>query len=512
MSADALQVIGCIAAAGAAGLSLLTDDRRLRAAGLLAALGIALVLLVGEAWDSLEPVRDEPAKLAGVVLAAAGVIAALSAGLLRWRLLLPLAIVAALPFRVPVDSGADQANLLVPLYAVIAAGAVVVAIEAVRASGRVEHRIPRALRLVMAAAVLLYAVQVSYSEDLDFATRNVAFFLVPFAAMFALLADVRWSPKLLGGAAAVLIAEALLFSLVGITQHFAGHIFWNSALEMSNDFHFYFRVNSLFWDPNIYGRYLALAVTLALAVLLWTRDSRRAALLAGVIAVLFAGMTFSFSQTSFLSMLAGVTVLAALRWSWRWTAVGVVIVLAATFISVKEVGGLSDSAKTSRGGADDVTSGHSTLIEGGAKLFANRPLQGYGSASFSDAFADNEHIEKGETTVSHNEPVTVAAEQGLPGVLAYLAVLGVALLTLTTGIRAVAPGLGAPEDAVPDPLIDDTGALPLARLAVLAAFCALLVHTIGYAGYLSDPLTWVLLGVGGALAPELPPPRKLLAR
>ncbi len=28
----------------------------------------------------------------------------------------------------------------------------------------------------------------------------------------------------------------------------------------SNEFHIYFRVNSVFWDPNVYGRYLALAI------------------------------------------------------------------------------------------------------------------------------------------------------------------------------------------------------------------------------------------------------------
>ena len=31
----------------------------------------------------------------------------------------------------------------------------------------------------------------------------------------------------------------------------------------SNEFHTYFRVNSVFWDPNIYGRYLALVVVVA---------------------------------------------------------------------------------------------------------------------------------------------------------------------------------------------------------------------------------------------------------
>ena len=46
----------------------------------------------------------------------------------------------------------------------------------------------------------------------------------------------------------------------------------------------------------------------------------------------------------------------------------------------------------------------------------------------------------------------------------------------------------------------------------LAAFCALLVHTIGYAGYLTDPITWVLLAVGAALAPSPLPPLSNLLR
>ena len=39
-----------------------------------------------------------------------------------------------------------------------------------------------------------------------------------------------------------------------------------------------------------------------------------------------------------------------------------------------------------------------------------------------------------------------------------------------------------------------------ARVAVLAAFTALLVHTMAYAGFFEDPIAWVLLAVGGSLA------------
>ena len=46
----------------------------------------------------------------------------------------------------------------------------------------------------------------------------------------------------------------------------------------------------------------------------------------------------------------------------------------------------------------------------------------------------------------------------------------------------------------------DTPSLPIARAAVLAAFVALLVHTMAYAGFYEDPITWVLLAVGASLA------------
>jgi putative inorganic carbon (hco3(-)) transporter len=40
----------------------------------------------------------------------------------------------------------------------------------------------------------------------------------------------------------------------------------------------------------------------------------------------------------------------------------------------------------------------------------------------------------------------------------------------------------------------------IARAAVAAAFCALLLHTLVYAAYLEDPLSWTLLAIGAALA------------
>ena len=50
---------------------------------------------------------------------------------------------------------------------------------------------------------------------------------------------------------------------------------------------------------------------------------------------------------------------------------------------------------------------------------------------------------------------------------------------------------------------------PIASAAILATFVALLVHTMAYAGFFEDPITWVLLAAGASLAAwqnQAPPP------
>jgi O-antigen ligase len=134
------------------------------------------------------------------------------------------------------------------------------------------------------------------------------------------------------------------------------------------------------------------------------------------------------------------------------------------------------------------------------KLAKHRPLYGYGSASFSKEFARAEHVNPGDTTISHTEPVTVAAEQGAIGIAGYLVLLAAAVWTVFSGLRSIAPGLGARFKSLAE---GDRVELVPARIGIAAAFTALLVHTIGYAAYLTDPLTWALLAVGGVLAAEV---------
>jgi putative inorganic carbon (HCO3(-)) transporter len=409
MSAEALEVAGSIAATVSVSAAVLAGDRRLRAAGMVLGLALALALIAGQGWDELESVRERPALLAGLCAAAAAALAGGGLLLRRWPLALPLLLVAALPFRIPIEVGGEDVNLLLPLYAVIGAGALALTIDALTTDREPPPRPPRALLVALCAATVLYAVQASHSSDIAFAARNVGFFLVPFAAMFVLLTEVRWTPRVLAVALAVVVAEAVLFTFVAVGQFAAQDIFWNPALELSNDFHFYFRANSLFWDPNIYGRYLALAAVLVTATLMWTRDPRRIGGMALLLAVVSVGLLLAFSQTSFLALLFGVGVLCALRYSLKWALVAAPFAVVAVAVAVIVVGGTSEAEND----ATEISSGRTTLVGGGVDLFESEPLVGHGSASFSEAFAEQEGIESRKTTVSHNEPVTVAPHHGV---------------------------------------------------------------------------------------------------
>ena len=75
----------------------------------------------------ISDLRDDPARLVALAVAAVAAAVILAAAFRRWAAALPLAIVFALPFRIPLHAGGDTANLLVPLYLVIGGGVLFVA-------------------------------------------------------------------------------------------------------------------------------------------------------------------------------------------------------------------------------------------------------------------------------------------------------------------------------------------------------------------------------------------------
>ena len=59
-------------------------------------------------------------------------------------------------------------------------------------------------------------------------------------------------------------------AIVGLWQCTAEDIWWNQTLHQANVYSRFFRVNGIFFDPNILGRYLVVGILICVA-LAWVR-------------------------------------------------------------------------------------------------------------------------------------------------------------------------------------------------------------------------------------------------
>src|SRR3954464_3853401 len=381
----ALEILGVIAAALLAGGAIVAPAVRGRAGAMVAALALAPALLLADIWASpqLDALRSRPAAFALAALGGLVVVAGLALVLDRRPALLPALAVAALPFRIPISAGGSTASLLLPLYLVVAAGVLAYAVPRLRDEDDDAPFQPRALEWLLAAAPVLCAVQSAWSSDFERALQQVAFFYVPFALLFCLLREVEWTPRVLATCLGVLVALAVVFVGVGFVEYARKELFLNPKVITANQFEDYFRVNSLFFDPNIYGRFLAM-VMLAVTALLLTRARPREVAAGGVLlAVLWGGLLLTFSQSSFAALLVGLAVLGALRWNARRTLmVGGAVLVAGVIFVIAAPGALHLDLGSSES-ADRATSGRADLIAGGARLFADAPIAGHGSAGLA---------------------------------------------------------------------------------------------------------------------------------
>jgi O-antigen ligase len=122
-----------------------------------------------------------------------------------------------------------------------------------------------------------------------------------------------------------------------------------------------------------------------------------------------------------------------------------------------------------------VTSGRSKLVSKGLKLAVHHPVIGVGVGGFRRAYADLTHLRGKEpkAAASHTTPITVAAENGVPGLLLLVWLVGTALLVAFRRLGGAFEG-----DA---------------RLVFGLALTAILVHCVFYNALFEDPLFWGLL-------------------
>jgi putative inorganic carbon (HCO3(-)) transporter len=469
MSAEVARLGGPL---GAVGLALLLTatrrDLRLAGLGAWALGGLALV-------PYLAPEGNRPLLAAAGVLGLAATVAA-AVVLRRWPWALALGALACAPARIPVDVGDTEANLLVPLYGVIAAGVLSFGYDLLRGDSRTRELGPLAWPL--AGFVAWSGVSILWTDDLREGAIDLLFFFLPFGLLAVCLARLPWNRTALQLSYGALAAMALVFAVIGVYQWLTRDIFWNPKVVVGNAFAPFYRVNSVFWDPSIYGRFLVVAILATLVIAL--ASVRREVVLAAtaLIVVLWTGLLFSFSQSSFAALIAGVLLAAAYFWRWRSAAaVGLAVVVMATvgFSAPQVRDSLLDE---SRRGLDRATSGRWGLIEDGARIGLDHPLEGVGLGSFKHEYAERTGLRGAEPAraASHNTPITVAAETGLPGLALLVWLVAAAIVTALrrAGRRRL------------------TGRVSLFAALGLAAIA---VHSLFYDAFFEDPMSWGLFGV-----------------
>jgi hypothetical protein len=408
----------------------------------------------------------------GVVLVAIGTAAAVTIAvpLARSPGAVPVVLLAAAPFRVPVQLGEEEAFLLLPLYLVIAAAALALAYRILR--GERPAAPPFLLALPLAAFVTFASTSFLWTWDERAGGIELAFFLFPFVVGLATVARsplADWLPRAL---LVTLVALGTLFAAVGIWQAHTRTLFFGRDVEVANAYTSFFRVTSLFKDPSLYGRYLVVPIAVLLVAILVRRGRTVDWLVAtGFVAFLFLGLFYSYSQSSFVALFV-VTFAVAIVGADRRTRV---VLLGCALLASLVAAGVAGAAIGGRS-AKDVTSGRSRLVTVTLDTFEERPFVGVGVGG--QPRASSEIARKGSPSrnASHTTPLTILAELGVVGFALYawlLAATAWALVLVSRRDRAYGVGLAA-------------------------ALLALVVHSLLYAGFFEDPLTWGVIGLTAA--------------
>jgi O-antigen ligase len=472
---DAAQVAALLGALGAL-LVILGRGRAVPLTG-FGLLGVATVLLgrslAGD--DDFELLLTKPAGIALIAVGAAAA-ALLAVMFARHPAVVPVALLVAAPFRVPVELGSEKAFLLLPLYLVLAGSVLALAAGLMR--GARSPSTPRLLALPLAAFVVYSAASYLWTHDPRQGGIALAFFLFPFVAGFGVVARTPLAPWLPRALAFTLVALGAVFAAVGLWQAQTRTLFFAQDLEVANAYTTFFRVTSLFKDPSLYGRYLVVPIAVLLVILLFRRGRPLDwALIAVVVAFLFAGLYFSYSQSSFVALFAVTFALAVLGGGRRLRIVlvccAVAAALAAAGFAAQAVNGQS---------AKEVTSGRSRLVEITLDAFRVNPVVGVGIGGQPLASAEENGRRTSRRSASHTTPLTVLAELGIVGFVLYAWLLGAAAWALwLVMLRSRLLGLG-----------------------LAAVLFVLFVHSLLYAGFFEDPLTWGVLGIAAAVLSSAP--------
>ena len=173
--------------------------------------------------------------------------------------LVAVAVLACAPARIPVSVGSTKANLLLPIYVVVVAAALALAWRALRGEDGRGARARRASRGRRRSSSAGPGSRSTWSLDRRQGAIYLLFFVLPFGLLAVSLSRLPWRIGWVTMLYVQLAAMALVFAAIGGWQYLTRNMFWNPKVIVDNAYapsSWFYRVNSVFYDPSIYGRFL----------------------------------------------------------------------------------------------------------------------------------------------------------------------------------------------------------------------------------------------------------------
>jgi len=422
-----------------------------------------------------------------------------------WAMLI---VVVLAPLRVGLSLGSTQKNLLIPLYLVLLAVGIAEVVVRDRLLVSRNWR-PDPVRVALAIMIAVMGVS-SLWVGLKYAPHAKAFadalielfaFFLPFAVLYYVVYRYTSDARRLSRLLITFVASGAVLAVIGIVQ-FPFRVAIVNRAGVAHDIAVGqpFRASSLFWDPNIFGRFLALVMLVGAALFLTARlrradEGRRRAMWLAATAVVLAAIAFALtlSRSSIAGLLLGATVL---EMAWLGRRKGALAVLVTVLILAVGLAGITAvrhphhlRAKLETNiGLNKLTGGRYFLVKAGELMFERHPVTGIGLGGFPLAYRHyrTSHAASLALNDSHTTVVTVAAEQGVVGLIAFAGLLATFFGTTLRKRR-----FGADRR------------LYLWQASLVACVLAIFVHSFTYNAFFEDPYMWLFMALASAVATRL---------
>lgn len=236
----------------------------------------------------------------------------------------------------------------------------------------------------------------------------------------------------------IYVAATIITNIYGVVEFIINRMILNDI---------FFRMSSVFKDPNIYARFNLIAIFFLLSILFFNKNLSKNLKLYNLFALLLSGLSLfmSLSRSGYLTLLLGLVIFSFLFKGKKYKIIAIAVVLLFTIFGIL----LLATQRDFIGGTAIIeTSGINRiqLILGGIEIIKDNWLFGIGYTNFGNFYVAN-YVSKvlkmnefnyymmGYATSIHNWLIEVWVEQGIIGLTAFIIFFGSVLRYLFSNFK-----------------------------------------------------------------------------